>query len=692
MSIALPIDSLPTDIDTADAVQTVYREDLDWVEKRIRAKMSVLIECEAGLKGHLLMELRSRLRKNGKNGAFKVKIINGQKGESSLFRNMMNEIHDAVCGYEENTVIVINQIDLLSTHTRSSLTDIAKELIATVYDNPEVIVLGFKDPSFALPEPITKLFAASRSFLGIPREKIGQLLTRRQARKFGVKEINPVELYKYVSGMTAPNFVNMMGFFEDHVDFDPANPQSRAQIFSEIREITLGKDLEIPNIRLDRDIGGYEGVKNQIHAEILDLYQQRENPKNSKEDVRRIEKLLPKGIIFEGPPGTGKTLFAKAIATELDAAAFVVSGPELKSKWVGESEENIRKVFARARKAAPAIIIFDELDSFASKRDGGLSTNGVQHSMVNQLLTEMDGFQSDELVFVVGTTNFANSLDHALLRPGRFEMVMEIGYPDSTARQAIIDVYDKKFNLSMTKKVKAHLTQITGGLSDPKRKTRFSGDHINAICRALARDQIRQGKHKITVEEIDEVVGYVHGVAQPTKDELEVICIHEAGHAVAAMVQEDSQNPEVISIQGVEGTNVGGFVQQGQMSEIMQSQEELEAQLVVLVAGRAAERKHLDKVSTGAANDLEKAHFLARLMVVECSFYDIKTDGKNMSQAMSQKVEDKVQSLIAEAEEKAEELLDSYDDLFEAVSEALAEHKTLDEDQIKRIKKKAHVA
>src|SRR4029079_17961577 len=146
--------------------------------------------------------------------------------------------------------------------------------------------------------------------------------------------------------------------------------------------------------------------------------------------IERIERLIPGGMIFWGPPGTGKTLFAKAMATALGAAITIVSGPELKSKWVGESEENTPQLLHRARQSAPSIIVFDELDSFASAR-GTYEGSGVEHSMVNQLLTQMDGFHKEEMVFVVGTTNFVEALDPALLRPGRFEFHLHIPYPDS---------------------------------------------------------------------------------------------------------------------------------------------------------------------------------------------------------------------------------------------------------------------
>src|SRR6185436_19022141 len=138
-----------------------------------------------------------------------------------------------------------------------------------------------------------------------------------------------------------------------------------------------------------------------------------------------------------------------AMATALGAAITVVSGPELKSKWVGESEDNLRQIFQRARKSAPAIIVFDELDSFATAR-GTYTGSGVEHSMVNQLLTEMDGFHKEELVFVIGTTNFAESLDPALLRPGRFEFHLHVPFPEPDDRRAILTYYDGNMRLQLT--------------------------------------------------------------------------------------------------------------------------------------------------------------------------------------------------------------------------------------------------
>src|SRR5207253_6500312 len=237
-------------------------------------------------------------------------------------------------------------------------------------------------------------------------------------------------------------------------------------------------------------IGGYTKVKKRLRAEIIDVLALKDRATDA-EDIARLEELIPKGMIFWGPPGTGKTMFAKAMAAALGAAVTVVSGPELKSKWVGESEDNLRQIFHRARQSAPSIIVFDELDSFASAR-GTYTGSGVEHSMVNQLLTEMDGFHKDEMVFVVGTTNFVESLDPALLRPGRFEFQIQIPYPDDDDRRDILKIYDKKMRLNFTDDALDYAIRRTGENYITATGTPFSGDHLNALCRAVARLRLRE--------------------------------------------------------------------------------------------------------------------------------------------------------------------------------------------------------
>ena len=259
----------------------------------------------------------------------------------------------------------------------------------------------------------------------------------------------------------------------------PADPQ---RAYRQLRQATLGGSLEVPSVSLERDIGGYAKVKERLRSDILDVLVRKEQL-TSEEQIRATEELIPKGMIFWGPPGTGKTLFAKAVAAEIGAAVTVVSGPELKSKWVGESEDNLRQIFHKARQSAPSIIVFDELDSFASAR-GTYTGSGVEHSMVNQLLTEMDGFHREEMVFVVGTTNFVSILDPALLRPGRFEFHLHIPYPDADARREIIKIYDKKMGLKMTAETLDHAVDRTATSCRGRPPARCSAATTSTPCAA----------------------------------------------------------------------------------------------------------------------------------------------------------------------------------------------------------------
>src|SRR5262249_23619834 len=250
-----------------------------------------------------------------------------------------------------------------------------------------------------------------------------------------------------------------------------------------------------------------------------------------------------------GPAGPGKTFFAKAMAAALGAAIQIVSGPELKSKWVGESEENLRRIFHQARQCAPSIIVFDELDSFASAR-GTYTGSGVEHSMVNQLLTEMDGFHKEELVFVIGTTNFVEILDPALLRPGRFEFHLHIPYPEDDDRSEIFKIYDKKMKLKMSAEALDYAVRRTGGSYITSTGTPFSGDHINALCRAVARIRLREGrKGETTPDDVERGLTEYEEQIDITEKDAVMVATHEAGHFICALCCPNHQPPERVTIQ-----------------------------------------------------------------------------------------------------------------------------------------------
>src|SRR5262249_13170648 len=441
MSITITEKDLPSALTVAEAVEAAYSEQMAEVANNLRRGLPTLVECDKELAPYLFMNVRNRLR----DAKLQCIYLDGRQRDPQqgampmgLIGTMIAQLRDAVRGAIERRVVVLPHLDLLTT-SQGGLTGEAREVIPLLYENPELVWLGFKDPSFPLPKVIENLFPCWTSILGISRNRLRHLITQKESRKFG-KNFSPWQLYKYVSGVNAVRLRKLLSTLEGE-DY-PADPK---RAYSQVRQATLSGAMEIPSVDLDKDIGGYAKVKQRLKAEILDTLAKRDQTTDA-EEMSRLEELIPRGMIFWGPPGTGKTYFAKAIAASIGAAITIVSGPELKSKWVGESEENLRQIFHKARQSAPSIIVFDEIDSFATAR-GTYTGSGVEHSMVNQLLTEMDGFHKDELVFIVGTTNFVESLDPALLRPGRFEFHIEIPYPDDDDRKAIFEIYNKKMRL-----------------------------------------------------------------------------------------------------------------------------------------------------------------------------------------------------------------------------------------------------
>jgi cell division protease FtsH len=699
MPIDLPISQLPTDLTLEDAVEAAYGDDLDWVAGKLRQGVSCLVECDKQLVPWFYGAIRDRVRDATGGRALRCRFVSGQPPQEaqqqgaqagpqpSLLQLMIRQITEMVRSAEPGTVIVIPHLDLLTTTTRSGLSLEAKEVIALVYENPEVLLLGFKDPEFELPKTVESVFTAKRCVIGIPRDRLPRLILRREARKLGVESFDPFALYKYCSGLNVVRLRQILEQFQDRLDFDPRAPETRARVFAEIRDLTRGAELDVPKIDLQADIGGYAGVKERIEKDILSLLRRRDAA-DSAEQVKVLEELIPRGMIFEGPPGTGKTYFAKAIATAIDATAIVVSGPELKSKWVGESESNLRNIFTRARKSAPAIIIFDEIDSFATRR-GTYTSSGVEHSMVNQLLTEMDGFRKEELVFIIATTNFVEALDEALLRPGRFELKIRIPYPKEKDRRAILRIYAQKFRLELQPEVLEYIVRKTSGYVNAERNVRFSGDHLYALCRGLARERIRKGgDHALGTADVDAIVGDAFELNQPTLEEQKVIATHECGHAIVAALAPGAARPDKVTIEGDED-DVAPFYTRFDSNHrgIVLTRAEVLARIAVSLGGRAAEALLCGDVSTGASDDLLKATALARAMVEawgmgtsQESCYEQTNEGlrrRRLSDPREATVDRDVAALLGESEALAGQLLRDHRALLEAMSKLLQEKRVL---------------
>jgi len=462
-------------------------------------------------------------------------------------------------------------------------------------------------------------------------------------------------------------------------------PITKELVISEIHRKIRTKPLKI----VFDDIGGYIDVKDKLKNEILKVLNLTKGM--SVSERIKIEKLIPKGIIFEGPPGTGKTMFAKALANELEATVSLVSGPELKGSLVGQTEERIRKIFEEARKNAPSVIVFDEIDSIASSRSSRLSSNH-EHSVVNQLLTEMDGISEKGLVFVVATTNFSKSIDKALKRPGRFEYIIHIPYPDEDARREILSIYNKKYKLNLNKESIEHLIFRTDNWVDPEAGIRFSGDHIEAVCRAIARKRLMKSNWKISKDNLDKII------SQRTKkpinvsyEEEIVIATHEAGHAIISMFVEGCRPIKRISIASEYDGSLGYVLHEEMENKFVQNQEEILAEICCLMGGRIAEKKLLGKIATGGANDIEKATLMAThiaasfgmdenigsRLILHPMIHGTKA-ANSSSPELLKKVEHAVDRIIKEQEDKALKCIEKNWDEFNKLREELLEKKVVE--------------
>lgn len=692
MSRAVSIDSLPLSLRVEDAVEAACAADITFIDEHLRRGLSVLVECDKELSLYLYLAVRQRLRRG--QSPPRIVLVDGRPAPDAPARpsisRMIEQLGDAIRGSVERAVIVLPHLDVLTT-THTGLTLEARECIPLLYENPEAVVLGFRDPSFEVPKVIRDVFAARREIAGIPRDALAKIITQREAKSLHASHFDPFGLYRYASGM---NPVRARRLFADLAlrREAGAGEDRSGEVYAELRRQTVSDGVELPEVSLDRDVGGYGEVKQRLRDELLDLVR-RKDSLTAPDEIRALESLLPRGVIFHGPPGTGKTYLAKALASSLDATVMVVSGPELKSKWVGESEENLRRVFRQARQAAPSVVIFDEIDAFAHQR-GSYQGSGVEHSMVNQLLTEMDGFRKNEMVFVVGTTNYVSSLDGALLRPGRFEFLIEIPAPDAEDRRAITRIYSERLGLGLSQAVVEHITRRTEGMADPSNGLPFTGDHLQALCRALKRQQLREGSTGFSLEDIDRALqrrSQRRIVLSP--EEEKVIAVHEAGHALVAMLLPRATPPERISIVQDQDGALGYVQRAAKTRPYVTTEDELRADICVGLGGQVAERLVFREVSAGAASDLQRANALAHAMVERYGMsrgmgprvvLDDEREGL-ASPSRRDRIDGEVEAILREEHTRCEALLRKNVSLLEALWTLLLEKKALDAGELRAL-------
>jgi cell division protease FtsH len=358
------------------------------------------------------------------------------------------------------------------------------------------------------------------------------------------------------------------------------------------------------------DVAGQEEAKEAL-KEIVDFL-------HDPEKYTSIGDILPKGALLVGPPGTGKTLLAQAVAGEAQVPFFSISGSEFVEMFVGLGAAKVRDLFEQATAKAPCIVFIDEIDTIGKKRgQGGFSGNDEREQTLNQLLTEMDGFDARKGVVLLAATNRPESLDPALLRPGRFDRRIPVELPDLAGRVAILKVHAAKVAMSPNVDFEA-IARSTAGAS--------GADLANIINEAALR-AVRQGRNRVEQEDLEEsvevvVAGYQRKNAAISPQEKEIIAYHEIGHALVAAKQSNSAPVHKITIVPRTSGALGYTMQVEEDERYLLSKEEAMARLATITGGRAAEELIFNTATTGAANDIEQATRLARAMVTRYGMSD----------------------------------------------------------------------
>lgn len=357
------------------------------------------------------------------------------------------------------------------------------------------------------------------------------------------------------------------------------------------------------------DVAGEDEAKENL-SEVVDYLH---NPNKYKE----IGASMPKGILLVGPPGTGKTMLAKAVAGEANVPFFSMSGSEFVEMFVGMGASKVRDLFRQAKEKAPCIVFIDEIDAIGKKRDNQLSMNDEREQTLNQLLTEMDGFEGNNGVIILAATNRPESLDPALTRPGRFDRRVPVELPDLAGREAILRVHAKKIKVAPDVDL-AKIARMASGAS---------GAELANIVNEAALRAVRDGRASATQADLEEsievvIAGYQKKNSILTTREKLIVSYHEIGHALVAAKQTNSAPVQKITIIPRTSGALGYTMQVEDGNHYLMSREEIENKIATFTGGRAAEEVVFHSVTTGASNDIEQATKLARAMITRYGMSD----------------------------------------------------------------------
>lgn len=436
-----------------------------------------------------------------------------------------------------------------------------------------------------------------------------------------------------------------------------------------------------------KDVAGEDEAKESL-AEIVDYLH---NP----EKYTAVGASMPKGLLLVGPPGTGKTMLAKAVAGEAGVPFFSISGSEFVEMFVGMGASKVRDLFRQAKEKAPCIVFIDEIDAIGKKRDGQMGGNDEREQTLNQLLTEMDGFEGNNGVIILAATNRPESLDAALTRPGRFDRRVPVELPDLKGREEILKVHAKKIKVSSD--VDFHtIARMASGTS---------GAELANIVNEAALRTVRNNRTVVTQADLEEsievvIAGYQKKNAILSDGEKKVVAYHEIGHALVAAKQTHSAPVQKITIIPRTSGALGYTMQVEQQDKCLMTKEELENKIATFTGGRAAEEIVFGSITTGASNDIEQATKLARAMITR---YGMNEDfdmvaletvtnqylGGDTSLACSgdtqKEIDEKVVALVKAQHEKAKKILLENRTVLDQLAQYLYEKETITGDEFMKI-------
>lgn len=463
---------------------------------------------------------------------------------------------------------------------------------------------------------------------------------------------------------------------------------NRAMGFGQVRGKPVGELPPKKKVTF-RDVAGAKEAK----EELMEVVEFLKHPQK----FTALGARIPKGVLLVGPPGTGKTLLAKAVSGEANVPFFHMSGSEFVEMFVGVGASRVRSLFAKAKRYAPAIVFVDELDAVGRMRGAGLGGgHDEREQTLNQILVEMDGFDTEDRLIVIAATNRPDVLDPALLRPGRFDRHVTLDMPDINEREEILNVHVGQKPIAKT----VHLRTIA------ERTPGFSGADLSNLLNEAAIFAARRNKKTVGMPDlIDAIEKVLLGPERKSHvfslKEKEIAAIHEAGHATVAYVLPHMDTVRKISI--VSRGRAGGFtLKLPDEDKHLHSRSEFLGELATLLGGYAAESLYYGDITTGAGNDLKRATQLARRIVTEYGMSRLGPvtfgereeavflgrdfmEHRNYSETTASKIDDEVQRLLQDARTKAEDVLKTYRAKWEEVSRVLIEKETIEQEEFKTL-------